>query len=182
MTTHAYQFGGRIFRQKLGAPIGLRASAVLAKLCMAFWDVKWAKIQTAFGLVVQLMFRYMDDIRVYLHPIRACWEWTGMGWMKKDPDSTEISEEKRTEWSKEQIKSSFEGIFGFLKFTTEDQEEFNNKMLPTLDVQTRVENDGRYTLNTTRSRWLIICYWTLTQHYLILPFSVVYARILSEDC
>ena len=143
MTTQAYQFGGRIFRQKLGAPIGLRASAVLAKLCMACWDVKWAKMQTAFGLVVHLMFRYMDDIRVYLHPIRACWEWTGMGWMKKDPDSMEISEEKRTEWSKEQIKSSFEGIFGFLKFTTEDQEEFNNKMLPTLDVQTRVENDGK---------------------------------------
>ena len=66
MTTHAYQFGGKIFRQRQGAPIGIRASAVLAELCMACWDRKRAVVQNNFELIIHLMFRYIDDIRVFL--------------------------------------------------------------------------------------------------------------------
>ena len=39
MVTHSYSFGGKLFRQRSGAPIGLRASACLAKILMVDWDI-----------------------------------------------------------------------------------------------------------------------------------------------
>ena len=42
MSSHIYTFGGRIFLQKSGAGIGLRASACLARIVMCEWDTRLA--------------------------------------------------------------------------------------------------------------------------------------------
>ena len=47
METTVYTFGGKIYKQKSGVGIGLRGSASLAKLIMAVWDGKWAKVCSA---------------------------------------------------------------------------------------------------------------------------------------
>ena len=80
METTVYTFGGKIYKQKSGVGIGLRGSASLAKLIMAVWDGKWAKVMLSWGLKVQTYFRYIDDLRLYLFPIKKGWIWTSEGW------------------------------------------------------------------------------------------------------
>ena len=41
MTTHVYDFCGKIFLQTNGGPIGLRSTASLANLIMKIWDLAW---------------------------------------------------------------------------------------------------------------------------------------------
>ena len=68
-STHAYTFAGRLYKQKAGAPIGLRASACLAKIIMSMWDRRWAIIQNKFKLKVYIFFMYVDDIRILMRPL-----------------------------------------------------------------------------------------------------------------
>ena len=42
-----------------------------------------------------------------------------------------------------QLQKSFEYVYDFLLFTTEGEDEYPELMLPTLDFQTRVLNDGQ---------------------------------------
>ena len=53
--------------------IGLRGSAALAKLSMAKWDITWAFIIHRAGIVLNLLYRYVDDIRIYMRPLIRGW-------------------------------------------------------------------------------------------------------------
>ena len=139
MSTHAYSFAGKLYKQKLGAPIGLRASACLAKILMVEWDCLWARIQNSMGLVVHLMYRYVDDIRVLLRPINMGWTWSSVGWTWT---GEELNQNNVIEHSKEQIKQTFESVFDFLKYTTESEDDYSDEMLPTLDFKTAMQSDG----------------------------------------
>ena len=85
------------------------------------------------------MYRYVDDIRVLLRPINMGWTWSSVGWTWTGVDQ---SQNNIIEHSKEQIKRTFESIFDFLKFTTESEDEYSDKMLPTLDFKTTMQSDG----------------------------------------
>ena len=142
MDSSCYTFGGEIFSQQSGSGIGLRGSACSAKILMGYWDQGWCKIQQKLGLVVHLIFRYIDDIRVYMAPIREGWSWSQSGW-KFDPNFSDgLSDEERT---KREISKSFNDVMKFLRFTAESAEDFENKYLPTLDVQLKVLRDGKIT-------------------------------------
>ena len=39
--THIYTFGGKLFKQAKGGPIGLRGTCALARLVMNVWDSLW---------------------------------------------------------------------------------------------------------------------------------------------
>ena len=80
MSSHCYSFGGKIYIQCIGAGIGLRASACLARIIMCTWDTLWAKYQTEAGIVALLFVRYVDDLRLYTFPINDGWTWTDKGW------------------------------------------------------------------------------------------------------
>ena len=139
MATSCYTFGGSIYQQRTGSGIGLRASACAAKILMGFWDKGWCEMQSKLGLIAQLFFRYIDDVRVYLAPIRKGWWWSCKGWIF-DPDKQDNrNEEQRT---KEELAKSFGDVFDFLNFTTESAEEFNDQFLPTLDVKVKVLDGG----------------------------------------
>ena len=71
----------KLYKQKKGAPIGLRASACLARLLMIQWDKTWATIQKNFGLKVHMFYRYVDDIRILLKPLFQGWKWSKLGWV-----------------------------------------------------------------------------------------------------
>ena len=43
MATHVYSFGGKVFLQADGGPIGLKLTAALAALIMKLWDIAWLK-------------------------------------------------------------------------------------------------------------------------------------------
>ena len=138
MVTHSYSFDGKLFRQRSGAPIGLRASACLAKILMVDWDMKWSNVQKRFKLKIHLLYRYVDDIRLYLRPINLGWKWSTFGWVWAPTDNdTDV-----VVHTKEQLKKSFEAIFNFLKFTTEEGSEYADGMLPTLDFKTQTLGNG----------------------------------------
>ena len=131
MTTHSYSFGGKLFKQKRGTPIGLRASACLL---MIQWDSLWAGIQMHLGLKVHIVYHYVDDIRIYLRPISTNWSWSRYGWLYVSGDGNDLITH-----TKDMLHKSFEQIFRFSKFTTETQDEYNGLMLPTLYFKTQTQ-------------------------------------------
>ena len=138
MSTHSYTFAGKIYKQRRGAPIGLRGSACLARILMSIWDKKWTTLQKKLGLIVHLYYRYVDDIRIYLRPISKGWTWASTGWSW----TGNCNQQDLDMHTKSQLKHSFESIFEFLKFTTETQEDYVEKMLPTLDFKTSTKTNG----------------------------------------
>ena len=105
MQTSCYSFGGKIFLQKKGSGIGLRASACIAKLVMAVWDRLWAQTQLKSGLKVHILMRYIDDLRAYLRAIPKGWRWKHDGWQyEEDPNDMRDSETR----TKEELKKSLD--------------------------------------------------------------------------
>ena len=135
MDSTCYSFGGRIYKQLWGAGIGLRASACMAKLIMGLIDKFWLKTQTTWDINIYLYFRYIDDLRVFLHPISPGWSWGQDGWVYDEHVTDTRSPIQRT---KEEIMKSLNAMTDFIQFTTEGEEDFISGFLPTLDFQTKV--------------------------------------------
>ena len=139
MSSTCYSFGGSIFLQKSGAGIGLRGSAAQAKVTMAMWDRRWASVMSSWSIIAQIFIRYIDDMRILLHPIKRGWKWSEEGW-QFDPNS--IDERDPITRTCDELRKSFESLFDFLGFTTENELDFENSYLPTLDVETKVAENG----------------------------------------
>ena len=137
--TTCYKFGGRIFRQKDGLGIGLRGSAALARLAMCKWDALWGDIQNKWRLIVYLYCRYVDDLRLFLHPINPGWTWTSNGWVY---DELLMDDRDKLTRTIEEVTKSMNAIWGFVKFTSESESDFIDHYLPTLDFATQVQSDG----------------------------------------
>ena len=156
MRTTCYTFGGDLYRQTSGAGIGLRSSACLAKLTMGFWDRDWAKIQSMWCFKSMLFLRYIDDLRILCFPIKKGWFWGANGWTFDDNLHDMRDDQTRT---REEICKSLNCVMNFLRFTTETEMQFCNNMLPTLDVQISVRQDGsmefRHFTKPTSSNLLI---------------------------
>ena len=76
---HFYKFGGRMYHQAKGGPIGLRGTCAVARIVMQLFDVKWGKVLQRLGITTWLNFRYVDDSRSLLPPIKPGWRWTDGG-------------------------------------------------------------------------------------------------------
>ena len=141
MSCHIYSFGGRIYLQKNGAGIGLRASACLARILMCHWDSLWAKKNYFLGLSAILFIRYVDDLRIYLNAINKGWSWKNGLW---EYDKEEANKDQRTpeQRTREEINKAFDSIIDCLEFTTETQSDYVEDTLPTLDVQIKTMPTG----------------------------------------
>ena len=51
-STHLYGFGGEMFQQRDGGPIGLRGTCAIARVTMNVWDRKWLQLVTKWGLKI----------------------------------------------------------------------------------------------------------------------------------
>ena len=140
MDSTCYSFGGQLFKQMWGAGIGLRASACMAKIVMGMIDKMWSGLQASWCLKVYLFFRYIDDLRLFMHPITKGWSWGANGWYYEDNCSDDRSDIERT---KMEVAKSLNSVTDFIQFTTEGEEEFDNNFLPTLDFQTQVQDSGK---------------------------------------
>ena len=144
MTSHLYQFNGEVFNQLLGGPIGLRLTAVLANLVMAYYDMTLKKLMTREGVHTNISFRFVDDSRYGLRPIRPGFRWNNGGivynsdWVEED---ILIGPQRRTT---EVINKMLNSVVEYLTFTTEDQLDYDNLKLPTLDCQLWVQDEKIY--------------------------------------
>ena len=139
MSSTCYSFGGEIFLQKVGAGIGLRGSAALAKATMGIWDTMWAALMHSWKFLVKLYIRYIDDVRVFAHPIKKGWSWNHDGWTFNENAVDDRDPITRT---REELQKAFDSIMDFLLFTTECEPDFSSGYLPTLDVEMQAQSDG----------------------------------------
>ena len=142
---HYYKFGGKMFHQKKGGPIGLRGTCAVARLVMQLFDGKWKNVLTELGIVVWLMFRYVDDGRVILPPIKPGWRWEDgeLVYCKKwELEDQTTSGEQRTKLI---LKETMKGVEDYLTFTVESCEDFGGVggWLPTLDTELRVNKENQ---------------------------------------
>ena len=137
---HYYSFGGKMFSQRRGGPIGLRGTCAVARFIMQIFDGKWEAVLRNVGLTFNLIARYMDDGRVFMPPLRPGWRWVNrrlqytVRWEGEDYG---LSPQERT---KRAIGLSMNEIMTFLRFTTESGEEFKEGWLPTLDSNLMVDS------------------------------------------
>ena len=141
MGTHLYTFNGVTYVQLAGGPIGLRLTAALANLLMAFFDRALRDTLEREHIKILLSFRYVDDGRLGMQPISPGWSWyDGQLQFFQDRvlEDTELGPQKHTT---RVIGDILNSIVPYLSFTTEDSEDFQNGKLPTLDCELWIENN-----------------------------------------
>ena len=122
---HLYTFGGKVFRQKRGGPIGLRGTCAIARLCMCHWDRVWKRMMSQNKIDIVRYTRYMDDGRAFLAPIRPGWRWVGgelqftLRWKEEDALVDKVEITRRV------LHNSMQEVLPSLSFTTEV--EYRNK-------------------------------------------------------
>ena len=140
---HFYTFGGKIFHQVQGGPIGLRGTCAIARVIMQLFDDKWGRRLENLGIRAWLRIRYVDDTRAILQPIKAGWRWVdgslkySKRWESEDMDIPGV---KRT---MDVILGTMSGIEQYLEFTGETGLDFEGGWLPTLDTSLMVGKDNK---------------------------------------
>ena len=140
--THIYTFGGKMFKQKKGGPIGLRGTCAIARLIMCHWDLKWKEVMRRNRITLEEYMRYMDDGRAFLSPIRSGWRWSNgrmtfkKVWQEEDRNLGGLEVTRRI------LDSSMQEVLNCLRFTTEVGEG-EEAWLPTLDLMVRVEKGNK---------------------------------------
>ena len=70
MGLHLYSFGGQVYIQLSGGPIGLCFTVCLAAVLMKIWDVAWLQLLHNENIKTELYKRYVvDDSRSLLKPL-----------------------------------------------------------------------------------------------------------------
>ena len=145
MNTHLFQWDGKFYLQRKGGPIGLRATCATARITMLFWDEKLDKILKDNNIGVDEGARYMDDIRLILDALQEGWRWIENGlyyspeWEMEDKKL----EETATQRTSRIMKDIMNSVLKFLNLKMEIGDDFDNKKLPTLDLEIWVQPGGR---------------------------------------
>ena len=133
--------------QRAGAPCGARVTMCAARITMYNWGKKVTKIMTEAGVKIWLKSSYVDDIRFLINLLKNLkWDSEARKFVKNEEEvSTERSLDEEIKYSAEELRKCMESINSDLKFTTELEQHFSDKKLPTLDTScylTRPE-DGK---------------------------------------
>ena len=119
---HLYQFAGKTYLQRDGAPIGERLSCAVARLVMNKWDRKFIATLNTNKIKMETGFRYMDDTRVFLRALALGWRWDRgqirfrSRWEQEDGNLSAVERTSRA------LHGIMESIFPHLKFEMEHEE------------------------------------------------------------
>ena len=132
-----YSFGGELFLQSEGGPIGARVTMACARLVMDDWATKYRGILERSGIEVRVMKGYVDDGRQISELIirgtryvkelkRFLWrkDWEDIDNMENKPDEVRIAEI---------CLPAMNAVNPNLKFTVETAHDFPDQRLATLD-------------------------------------------------
>ena len=101
-STHVYSFGGDVYRQVDGGPIGLRSTCAIARVVMAQFTIKWKERLASINILLEGDALYVDDGRVFLYGLRAGWRFHGGGlwyckqWEEEDVEMSAMMRTKNT--------------------------------------------------------------------------------------
>ena len=109
---------------------------------MNTWDINWMEMMTTNNLAIITGVRYMDDIRAFLHAIRAGWRmWDGRLCFCEEWKMEDMKDGKSaTRRTAEILLNIMNQVMPFIKFTMEIGEDFIDMKLPTFDVRIWVKN------------------------------------------
>ena len=143
-----YDFGGKIFLQLFGGPIGARLTMACARVVMTEWGEKYLEKLDKSGIRTTLLKIYVDDVRQVSTLIkrglrynieREEWEWSKAA---EEEDDLKAGEgESRDARMARILQPVMNSINGDLVFTTELPEDFEDERLPTLDFKMWLEED-----------------------------------------
>ena len=68
---HCYKFGGHVYNQVDGGPIGMKLTMSVSRIVMADWGLRAREILTEAGFRVFMLTSYVDDIRLVVDWIPA---------------------------------------------------------------------------------------------------------------
>ena len=70
-----YEFGGKVYVQSDGGPIGLSLSGAIGRTTMAVWDREVVKLCRVNRIVMKMRRRYVDDCNGAMEGWRKGWRW-----------------------------------------------------------------------------------------------------------
>ena len=135
-----YNFGGKIFLQLFGGPIGARLTMACSRIVMQEWGMHYTSILKSAGMEVTLLKIYVDDVRQATTTMRK-------GMRFSEGELTWSEEAEQEDSAKQQEGESDEArmvrvltpaansINPDLRFTSELEEDFEDNKLPTLDFK-----------------------------------------------
>ena len=145
---HLYKFGGRLFQQLRGGPIGLRVTACAARIRVGAWIREMQDLLTKSGIKVLLCGYYVDDIRIICEIIPY-----GFRWEEKERRlmfREEWEQEDKLKHPDKRVHTAqtllplFNGLNKDLQFTVETEADFPTNKIPTLDYEMWLgEHDGK---------------------------------------
>ena len=143
-----YDFGGKIYLQMFGGPIGARLTMACARVVMTEWGERYMEVLEKAGVVTTLLKIYVDDVRQCSTLIKEGlrydakseeWKWSKEA-EEEDEQKSKEGESKDARMARI-LQPAMNGINGDLVFTTELAEDFDDNRLPTLDFKMWLEDD-----------------------------------------
>ena len=139
-----YTFGGELFKQMFGGPIGARLTMCVSRLVLQQWRDDYAKIIEK-AKIEELMSKiYVDDNRNVVRKLKP-----GMRFDEKKGEfcfekfwEEEDKEEDPDKRTVREILKAMNSINKDLKFTVETEKDFKNERLPTLSFEIWSELEG----------------------------------------
>ena len=122
----------------------MRSTCCVARLVMMWWDKEFLEIVESSNLTILGGARYMDDVRVWLAAIRLGWRWTDgqlkykRAWMLEERESKMTAMKKTTQV----LEGIMNSICSWLVLTMENEDMFEERNLPTLDLKLWVAEDN----------------------------------------
>ena len=145
-TLHTYRFGGHIWQQLSGGPIGLRLTAVVARLRMARWMRELKETLGENGVEILLAGFYVDDVRMVTTVIPPGLRWDNskrklifdQSWLLEDLESGQDPGERTSHL----ILGIMNTLTPDLRFTVELPSDFSSGRIPTLDTEWWISREG----------------------------------------
>ena len=120
MNTHLFRWDGRIFLQRKGGPIGLRATCAVARVTMLHWDVQLQILLKRNNIHLDEGGRYMDDIRLFLDAVQEGWRWDmdGLYYCEEWRMEDELSGDSHTKRTAKVVGGMMNSLSEFLTLKT----------------------------------------------------------------
>ena len=149
-----YNFGGKIYLQKSGGPIGNRLTMACSRVVMQDWGEKYLEILEQTDIITTMFKIYVDDVRqvstILREGMRFDEELNRMVWKEEYKVEDERKREEGESVDARMIRilmPAINSINSDLVFTSELREDFRDGKLPTLDCNLWFEED--WSLNHT---------------------------------
>ena len=127
-----------------GGPIGLRLTNAIARVRMIHWPKRVMQILAKNNIKVWLCKSYVDDVRWLLtKKMRGCRYVPEVSELVYDPAYDKMHEHMGDyEYTGMVLKDVMNNVVGDMKFTVEDQTEYPDRRLPTLDFTLKYCSKG----------------------------------------